>query len=60
MQYVIEFEGLELGTVDDYKQFVTDLAEATGSPGNPPWSEHYTITSFGPVNGRKAVDLLNQ
>ena len=36
VQYVIEFEGLELGTVDDYEQFVTDLAEVTGSLGGNP------------------------
>jgi hypothetical protein len=37
IQYVTEFEGLELSTIEDYKQFVTDLAEATGSSsiGNP-------------------------
>ena len=57
---MIEFEGLELGTVDDYEQFVTNLAEATGSLAeNPPWSEHYTIISFGLVDDRKAIDLLN-
>jgi hypothetical protein len=37
VQYVTEFEGLEPNTVEDYEQFVTDLAKATGSSstGNP-------------------------
>ena len=60
VQYVIDFEGLEPGTTDDFEYFVTDLAEATGSlVENPLWSEYYTMISFGPVDGRKAVDLLN-
>jgi len=61
VQYVTDFEGLEPGTTDDFEQFVTDLAGASGAfIGDPPESEHYTMTSFGPVDGRKAVDLLNQ
>jgi hypothetical protein len=47
VQYVIEFEGLEPNTIEDYEQFVTDLAKATGSSSvrNPLWSEHFTTTS---------------
>jgi hypothetical protein len=61
VQYVTECEGLEPGTADEYDQFMTDLAGVSGPPqGSPSESAHYTMTSFGPVNGRKAVDLLNQ
>ena len=57
-----ECEGLEPSTAEssEYDQFMIDLAGVSGPRGSPLESEQYTMTSFGPVNGRKAIDLLNQ
>ena len=57
-----EYEGLEPGTAEslEYDQVMTDLAGVSSPRGSPLESEQYTITSFGPVNGCKAIDLLNQ
>ena len=62
VQYVTECEGLEPSTTEssEYDKFITDLVGVSGPRGSPPESEQYTMTSFSPVNGRKAVDLLNQ
>ena len=61
VQYVTDFEGLEPSTTDDFKQFITNLAGASGSYfiGDPLESEYYTMISFRLVDGRKAIDLLN-